>query len=143
MQEKIIDKLRKLLAHKESAEQIGSIQEAKTFAARISKLLSGYKLEMSDISNNQEVEENIEKEFVDLESLGIPQTMRKDELLATLANIVAKANFCMVVSSHKSNRFYLIGKKTDKQIALYIFSSSLSCIPRHGRSRVSPRILQT
>lgn len=121
MQEKIIDKLRKLLAHKESAEKIGSIQEAEAFAARISKLLSDYKLEMSNISSNQEVEENIEREFVDLESLGIPQTMRKDNLLVTLANIIAKANFCLAVSLPKSNRFYLIGKKTDKQIALYIF----------------------
>lgn len=121
MQEKIIDKIRKLLAHKESAEKIGSIKEAEVFAARISKLLSDYKLEMSDISNNQKVEEEIEKEYVDLNNLDIPETLRKDELLVTLAYIIAKANFCIVVSTHKSNRFYLIGKKTDKQIAIYIF----------------------
>jgi tRNA nucleotidyltransferase/poly(A) polymerase len=122
-QEKMIDKLKKLLKHKESAEAIGSMAEAEAFAARITALLSEYKLEMADIQETEfrEVEEDIEKEYVDLDALGIGFTDRRDTLMSTLANIVAKANFCVVIGNGKGNGFMMIGKKTDRQIATYIF----------------------
>lgn len=120
-QEKIKEKLKKLLAHKESAESIGSVAEAEAFAARISALLAEYKLEMSDLQTSNTEEEEINQDFVDLDALGIGFTQRRDTLMVVLADIVGKANFCMVICNSKGNGFRFVGKTTDRQVALYIF----------------------
>jgi hypothetical protein len=48
-QEKILDKLGKIKAHMESAQEIGNEAEAQAFAAMLQSLLLKHKLEMTDI----------------------------------------------------------------------------------------------
>lgn len=120
--EKIIDKLRKLIEHRNSAQEIGSIAEAEAFTAKITQLLTDHKLEMSDVQFNKEIEEEIERDYLDFADLGIPITDRKDVLLGTLAHIVAKANFCRIIyATNQGNKLFIVGKKTDRQVTSYIF----------------------
>lgn len=49
MNERIIDRLRKLLNHERSAREIGNIEEAEAFAVKIQQMLDNYNLAMSDI----------------------------------------------------------------------------------------------
>ena len=47
--EKLIDKLKKIKAHADSAEKIGNEEEAYAFAAMLQKLLAKHNLDMSQI----------------------------------------------------------------------------------------------
>jgi hypothetical protein len=49
MENTIVAKLRKLVAHERSTRSIGSLAEAETFAAKIQDLLTAHKLSMSEI----------------------------------------------------------------------------------------------
>jgi sugar phosphate isomerase/epimerase len=50
---KIIEKLKKLIRHEQSARTIGNLGEAENFAARIQELLDAYNLSLSDIDVNE------------------------------------------------------------------------------------------
>ena len=47
--DQIIEKLRKLIAHEQSARTIGNIAEAEAFASKIQDLLTAHKLDMSEV----------------------------------------------------------------------------------------------
>jgi 1,6-anhydro-N-acetylmuramate kinase len=49
-QEKILEKLGKIKAHMESAQEIGNEAEAQAFASMLQNLLTKHKLEMTDIT---------------------------------------------------------------------------------------------
>ena len=49
MNNPIIEKLRKLIAHEKSARSIGNIHEAEAFASRIQTLLDEHKLSMGEV----------------------------------------------------------------------------------------------
>jgi hypothetical protein len=49
MNEKIIDTLRKLINHERSAREIGNVEEAAAFAAKIQSFIDKYNIELSEI----------------------------------------------------------------------------------------------
>ena len=61
MENKILEKIKKLIRHKESAEKIGSISEAEAFAVKIQKLLNEYNISLSDI-DLEERKNNLKKQ---------------------------------------------------------------------------------
>lgn len=120
--ENVIDKLRKLISHSESARAIGSIAEAEAFAARAQELLTRHKLDMTDLEfDASEAEEPILSEMVDGgELLGLPDKMRTDRWLAILISGIAESNFCKVLTG-RGNRFVIVGKESNRQTTLALF----------------------
>lgn len=115
----IIDKLAKMLRHKESAEQIGSIAEAEAFATRIQELLDKHKLEMSDIQFVElETSEPIEHECVRPDDLGIKQESKRIEWQEDLASAIAHANDCRTLINNYGNWSYFVGRKSDREICV-------------------------
>ena len=63
MNEKIIDKIKKLAAKAESAKEIGNIEEAAAFSAKVNEMLTQYNLDMAELGTESEEEIGDEKFF--------------------------------------------------------------------------------
>lgn len=116
--DKLVDRIRKLLAKAKSAKEIGSEAEAASFAAAAQKMLAKYKLEMSDIEfTTMEREEPVGDEYVQ-------GTKRSREAWAErLASIVARAHYCRILVVTGSDSIILIGRATDRAVAAYVFTT--------------------
>jgi len=121
--EKIIDKLRKIMAHSESAAKIGNEAEAQAFAEMFNKLLLRHKLEMTDVEwNRMEAEEPVEEHYVDYRKHDKKFKASRVRVAWSerLGDIIARAHFCQIVVMSASNRLKLVGRRTDVQMAEYM-----------------------
>jgi hypothetical protein len=119
--EKLLDKLRKLKAHQESAEKIKSVEEAQAFGEMIQRLVLKHNLSMSDIEFEQhEKDEPIGEQWINWEAQGLKTKSMRIEWEESLASIVARAHFCRILISHSSNRICLVGRKSDAEVAEYV-----------------------
>jgi len=118
---KVIDKIRKLQAHAESATKIGNIAEATAFAAHAQKLLLDYKLTQSDVDGAQGEESTLGGFVLHPLAWGRNLTRRRIQWAEELAIVVAQAHFCRIGTYAASNVLIFFGRKHDVEIAVYIF----------------------
>lgn len=127
---KILDKIRKLKAHADSAAAIGSEAEAQAFAQMVNALLNKHRLEMTDIQFEEERKnEPVEQSEIDFYVYGSTHRGKpvdwkhkkmRVEWIEKLAMIVAKAHSCEILVAERSNRLWLVGSKTNREIAEYV-----------------------
>lgn len=127
---KILDKIRKLHRHAESAKNIGSEQEAQTFAQMVNRLLNKHRLEMTDIQfEEQRKNEPVTQAEINFREYGDTFRGKKTEWkekhvrvewIERLAGIVARAHSCQILVVEKSNRLFLVGTETNRQVAEYV-----------------------
>lgn len=119
--EKLIDKLRKLRNHAESAKKIGSQAEAEAFAAMFQRLLLEHKIDASDVDiETQEREEPVGQKYVAWEDHDLKYGNRRVAWIEQLTNVVCRAYFCRFLVTSGSSRVTLVGRKTDVEIAEYM-----------------------
>lgn len=120
--DKIIDKLAKMIRHEQSARAIGSIAEAEAFASQIQEWLSRHKLEMSDIQwTEQESAEPIDDEYVLPKDAGLKWESKRVRWQENLASAIARSNDCQTLISNSSNVSYFVGRKSDREICAALF----------------------
>lgn len=111
MNNKVQEKLRKLIEHQKSAEAIGNIHEAAAFAAKLQELLDKHNLSMSDIDMREQDK-----------TMG--RTDSKVSLRFTwkqfLMTAVAETNGCRLFMDYKKNAI-LIGTEPDRLVVLDLF----------------------
>jgi hypothetical protein len=134
VREDVIEKLQKLKAHADSAEDIGNEEEAQAFAAMFQRLLLKHKLNMTDIEmQRHETEEPVEERYIDFGD----EVQRKQHRIgwqAILADVVARAYFCRILCMSRSNRLILVGRKSDSEIAEYVIVTLLAAAIRLSKS---------
>jgi hypothetical protein len=124
MDERLLDKLRKLVAHEESARKIDSIAEAEAFAAKIQLLLFEHKLSMSDVQAkevNKTASLISEDGFVVDRLGGYGNFPKRWPYFVQLATGIAKAHFCGCMISQWAKRIYFVGREEDRQVAIEMF----------------------
>lgn len=90
MSDKILDKLAKLLAHAESATEIGNTHEAAAFAERIQHLCNQHDLSLDDVERHRRA-----GDAISLEIVGVGLDLWQRMLLST----IAFTNGCFAVSN--------------------------------------------
>lgn len=123
MENPIIEKLRKLIAHEKSARSIGNLQEAEAFAAKIQQLLDDHKLSMSEVEfEAREESEPIAWQIFDPTAEGF-NCAREHKIIwqIRLAQAISECNTCEVVVSNGS-RLYFVGRTSDREICRTFFS---------------------
>jgi hypothetical protein len=122
VENKVIEKLKKLMKHQESAAKIGSTKEAEAFAAKISELLLQHKLEAEDINISETETERDKQEPIEKE-IYTPKDgkQRRSYWRPYLANVIARAHFCRVLTHAKGNNLTFIGTASDKAFAIYAY----------------------
>jgi len=99
--EKILDKLKKLIALQEGAEKIGSISEAANAAEKIQTILIKYNLEMSQVLNHKRPEKlNVLGIKIMVDDLGYDK--RHGKWLSYLMGGIARYNFGKVINNLKN-----------------------------------------
>lgn len=119
--EKLLDKLAKLKRHADSAREIGNEAEATAFAEMFQRLVMDHKVNVSDIDfEQQEVEEPVDKHYIDYKKYNIQMKKRRIEWIESLAGVVAQAHFCRILVHTGSSRITLVGRKSDAEVAEYV-----------------------
>lgn len=117
MSSKIKDKIEKLYKKAQSAEDIGSLEEAAIFMTKAQELLVQYNLELSDLNLEGEKQEAI-RERVDLKEYHKWSKVDGDWLLR-LYNVVSIFNFCKVVA-HGTHAVSIVGEEQNVDMVKYI-----------------------
>lgn len=111
---KVIKKLKKLIAHAESARAIGNTAEAAAFAERIQQLLSRHNLSMSEVELHEAEESAIGMEPV---PQGIPSVDTWQRAL--LANLAA-INGCHTLE-HRAGFQIVVGRRQDRDVVINLY----------------------
>lgn len=124
--EKIKSKIEKLYAKAESATDIGSIEEAQAFMAKVQEMLTEYNLELSDLNKGKPEVNGCIRELIDLAELhGWSKT--DGDWLIYLYNTLARFNFCKIiiygVNGPKIHKIYMIGEPHNIEMIKYIASN--------------------
>ena len=120
--EEIIEKLKKIKAHEESAREIGSIDEAEVFAKVFQKLLVDYELSMNDVEfTHMRNVSTIEKTLIDWDEyhVKVGQNIRH-MWIEYLTAIVARAYGCAFMIRTGSSHIWIIGRETNRHLAEYV-----------------------
>ena len=111
MASEIIDKIRKLHHHAESAKKVGSEKEAKAFAKEVQRLLEKHNLELSDIELQEEID-NIQQGLLYRDSCWWEQG---------LATMLAQFNGGEIVISSSDDHLILVATPTNMEAISYLF----------------------
>lgn len=119
MENRMLEKLKKLIKKQESAQAIGSIAEAETFATKIQELLAKYNLDMADVDmTDDEREDNMTEEYMRsmLPVIG-------GESALDILHAIAKFNWCHVYSigGKSHDKMVIIGTKANVEVCKYIY----------------------
>ena len=118
MSEKVIDKIRKLVAKQESSEELGNLEEANAFALKVSELLTKHNLSLLDIGEK--------KEKSTVGSIKLPHiTPKKNEgdWIFGLYNVICQFNYGKLIISTNSldiKTAIIIAERDDMDIIIYL-----------------------
>lgn len=118
--QKIKAKLIKLMKKEESSRELGNLQEAEAFSAKIQQLMIDYELEIQDIIDADKAESmQVDGELIDLNEL---TNRHESSWIVYLYNGVAIGNFCKVIIRDKISSLYinLIGSDMNREFTHFM-----------------------
>jgi hypothetical protein len=120
-------RVKKLLVHSESAAELGSVEEAASFAAKANEILLKHKLELSDVEFAAEQASNP----VGVGPLLDPSSVcrganpagfrRRAAWTEWLASGIAEAHSCRFLVSDRTKAMWFVGRQSDRELAEYLF----------------------
>lgn len=113
MKESIISKIQKLVAKAESAKEVGNIEEAAAFSAKVNELLTRHNLAISDI----DTDDVDEVTGVRIDDLGL--TTKAGKWTISLLSVIAEHNYCSTIY-HQSRRIKGFRVKTESTASVTI-----------------------
>jgi hypothetical protein len=130
----IIEKVRKLFAHAESAGQIGNQAEAEAFAAKAQELMLQHKLD-SELLTFTEDEPEEQVDIAELDARDLFGTKTVTGWRSVLFNGLAKAHFCRLIRTSRG-RVALVGAPSDREVVVYILTQLLRVAPGMAKRAV-------
>ncbi len=106
------------MAKAESAKEIGNLNEAAIFSAKVSELLTKYNLEKADLNTTEESDVG----HADYDDLGI--TNSQGGWTSSLLNIICKFNYCKMITNSMGSTIThvtIIGAPENVEIAKYLY----------------------
>lgn len=123
--DKVMDKLRKLIAMQKSAHDIGNVEEAAAFADKIQEVLDRHKIGMDEV----EWAAREEAEPIDWESVGsndpdFKYSKRRIAWQWRLGVAIARCNACKCIikgGRNAGNAMSFVGRTSDRQLCKVLF----------------------
>jgi len=119
--EPVIEKIKKLMALQESAQKVGSLEEAANAAEKIQTLLLKHNLEMFDIHSSKN------KSHIKRDDLkGVYNKKNEGEWIFILYSEIARNNFCDVIlqgyfdGKDKKKYVILLGDKDNSEVVRFM-----------------------
>lgn len=111
----VLDKLRKLVEHEQSARKLGSINEANAFAEKIAQLCEDYRVEVASLGK-EEAAKVITKKEIRLNDHGI-LVRRQQAWLVLFHATIAQCHGCQRVFTPDGDIVSFIGLEGDAHVA--------------------------
>jgi hypothetical protein len=129
--EKMIKKLVKMQASRDSEQAIGNSAAAEAFASAINRMLIEYELNPSDLDYARATDADpIIEMRVDLLKYQIEKKKTRVAWQESLARVVAKAHLCTFLLSPGSNNIWFVGTKSHAMVAEYVFGTLVPAAAR-------------
>lgn len=129
---KIIETVKKLIAHEQSARSIDSIEEANAFAARVTALMREYRLE------RHEVEPSV-IDAMDFTEYGMTHVTtytaacgEQAPWQAFVFDVICSAHACQVVVISELRTFFVAGQNVDRAVACALSAAIVNSIEYLG-----------
>lgn len=116
----ILEKIKKLMRLKESAEKVGSLAEAQNAAAKMQNLLTKYNIEIHSISTEEEQKSRIDQS----DKLDFKCTKTGGKWKLNLLDVICRYNFCKMifVNNRYSKTMTIIGDKNNIEVVVFIYN---------------------
>jgi hypothetical protein len=133
--DEIQEKIAKLLNKAESAKELGSLEEAAAFTAKVSELLMKYNLSLSDIKGKKDKDDVMANKINLADLHGYNKT--EGDWIVQLYNCIAKFNLCRVIKINKGDSLaiMLLGDKYNVETVLFISSQMVNRLKILQRQR--------
>lgn len=118
---RITEKIRKLIAHEQSARSINSLPEADAFAAKIQSLCDEYRVGLLEVSQG-EIENLILRVCWRPEENGHAKRFKMPKWLRILAEGLATGHACKLLFTSPQVAFFFVGTETDANVANAMFN---------------------
>lgn len=119
-QNAIISRIKKLMRHAESAKQLGSLEEAETFSAKVEELMIEYNIELSQVK----LEEN-EGEFDKWmygEKVSYKDNQAGQRWRLNLVEVLCEYNFCNYTWNARSHTFRVYGRMENVDTVVWMYN---------------------
>lgn len=122
--DRILKKLVKMQAQRESEARLGNMEAADAFARGINRMLLENELRPSDVDYARASDQDPVVEFpVDLFVYGIKPTKMRSAWQESLAHVVAKAHLCRFLIRAGSNQVWFVGTRSHATVAEYAYGT--------------------
>jgi len=109
----IKDKISKILAHAQSAEEIGSEAEAQAFMAQAARLMRKYQIERSQLNMEQDTApDEVLVRRMSATAWGLKEKSRRCTWQINLASAIQNAMFVRILTPRASNGLTVVGTQT-------------------------------
>ena len=133
--QKIINKLIKLQASRQSEAEIGNAEAAEAFAGMINKMLIEYELNPTDIDYARAADNDPVIELqTQLITYGIKPQKTRCAWQESLASSVADAHLCKILIRPNSNKIWFVGTKSHATVAEYVFGTMVPLITKMSKN---------
>lgn len=132
---KIISKVQKLHAKAQSAEEMGSMEEAQVFARKVKEMMDNYKLSMSDIAYQDYDESDIETENIYWSDYGHKNVRKRELWTSEFLGTLCQYNSCRHRVYVGRNTCIVYGRRDDIEAIKVLLSILIPvCIRLEGRA---------
>lgn len=122
--EKVIERLVKMQAQRDSEHKLGNIEAAETFAAAINKMLIEHELNPTDLDYARTADDDPVVEIkVDFKLYKIDEKKSRIAWQESLARLVAKAHLCKFLIRTGSNQIWFVGTRSHATVAEYVYGT--------------------
>lgn len=142
MSERIIEKIQKLLNQAQSEKGIGNEEAGEAFAAAAQKLLIKYKLDIEAVTGHKAKDKDpLTSSVLKPSSWGDEVQDGRVVYSEDLAKVIAENFFCRLLVDLNSNSLIFVGRKSDIEIAQYVFCAVMREGLRKCEGELSQAIL--
>lgn len=120
--EKIIQRIKKLKAHAESAKEIGSIEEAALFAAKMEELMVEYNITMMQVDHAKEFTKDEFAHWQYTEGISYKDSQANFGWRLNLVRVICKYNFCSHVINSGKKQFFVYGHADNVDTVVWLYN---------------------
>lgn len=121
---RVLRKLVKMQAQRDSEAKIGNQAAAEAFAAAINRMLLEHELHPTDIDYARaQADDPITEVRVDLPRYGMPERKARSAWQEQLARKVANAHLCRFLIKPRTNQVWFVGTKSHATVAEYAYGT--------------------
>lgn len=132
--QKVIEKLVKMQASRQSEAKIGNAEAAEAFATAINRMMLEYELNPSDLDYARAADDDpVIQIRVRGEIYGIKENKTRSAWQEELARSIANAHLCQILIRPRSNDIWFVGTRSHATVAEYVYGTMVPAVAKMSK----------